>query len=149
MSSATILFVLAEHAQALAENGRDVTGVAMAFGPGLTVEMAQLSYVPDCAAALDMAAIHDDASCQPVLWCEQQAASSADDRYDVAVIGAGPAGGSAASALATAGWRVALIERTDVATSQGLRRVSVARGPGDPARAGLVRDVGHAWRPGR
>lgn len=33
-------------------------------------------------------------------------------QYDVAVIGAGPAGGCAAATLAAAGWRVALIERT-------------------------------------
>lgn len=41
----------------------------------------------------------------------KQAANPSSDRYDVAVIGAGPAGSSAASALAAAGWRVALIER--------------------------------------
>ena len=41
----------------------------------------------------------------------KQAADSSTDLYDVAIIGAGPAGGSAASALAAAGWRVALVER--------------------------------------
>ena len=44
----------------------------------------------------------------------KQSTDSPPDRYDVAVVGAGPAGGSAASALATAGWRVALIERKDL-----------------------------------
>ncbi|MCB0078191.1 MAG: type III polyketide synthase [Anaerolineales bacterium] len=46
MSSATILFVLAETWRRLATAARSATGVAMAFGPGLTVEMARLSYVP-------------------------------------------------------------------------------------------------------
>src|SRR5690606_4891291 len=41
----------------------------------------------------------------------KQAADPLADRFDVAIIGAGPAGGSAASALAAAGWRVVLIER--------------------------------------
>ena len=59
MSSATILFVLAAHAESLAQNGRPATGVAMAFGPGLTVEMAHLSYVPP--HAIDAAAVHHDA----------------------------------------------------------------------------------------
>jgi len=44
----------------------------------------------------------------------KQSTDSPPDRYDVAVVGAGPAGGSAASALATAGWRVALIERKEL-----------------------------------
>ncbi len=60
MSSATILFVLVEQAQTLAQNSRTVTGVAMAFGPGLTVEMAQLSYVPNCAAKSNGAAVHNE-----------------------------------------------------------------------------------------
>lgn len=41
----------------------------------------------------------------------RHAAAPSSDRYDIAVIGAGPAGSSAASALAATGWRVALIER--------------------------------------
>lgn len=41
----------------------------------------------------------------------RHAAAPPSDRHDVAVIGAGPAGSSAASALAAAGWRVVLIER--------------------------------------
>jgi len=41
----------------------------------------------------------------------KQAANSPTELYDVAVIGAGPAGAGAASALAAAGWRVVLIER--------------------------------------
>ncbi len=41
-------------------------------------------------------------------------ASSETDLYDAAVIGAGPAGSSAAAALAAAGWSVALIERADL-----------------------------------
>jgi predicted naringenin-chalcone synthase len=49
MSSATILFVLAEEAQALARRDQPVMGIAMAFGPGLTIEMAQLTYVPEPA----------------------------------------------------------------------------------------------------
>ncbi len=59
MSSATILFVLAAHARSLAHRDRPVTGVAMAFGPGLTVEMALLSYVP-LRAHTDFA-VHNDA----------------------------------------------------------------------------------------
>jgi predicted naringenin-chalcone synthase len=53
MSSATILFVLETLRQTLAHtmarNGREhppVAGVAMAFGPGLVVEMSRLTYVP-------------------------------------------------------------------------------------------------------
>ena len=53
MSSATILFVLEALRQTLAHtmarNGREhspATGVAMAFGPGLVVEMSRLTYVP-------------------------------------------------------------------------------------------------------
>jgi predicted naringenin-chalcone synthase len=60
MSSATILFVLAAQAQSLAKSGRPATGVAMAFGPGLTVEMAQLSYVPPHVHVPDAAAVHRD-----------------------------------------------------------------------------------------
>ncbi|HQY93376.1 hypothetical protein [Caldilinea sp.] len=61
MSSATILFVLAAHAEALAKSGQPATGVAMAFGPGLTVEMAQLSYAPPHMGAPDAVAVHHDA----------------------------------------------------------------------------------------
>lgn len=54
MSSATILFVLAELQRAfnasntLASNhaSKHRTGVAMAFGPGLVIEMARIDYVP-------------------------------------------------------------------------------------------------------
>jgi predicted naringenin-chalcone synthase len=48
MSSPTILFVLQElRAQLRRQQGADVQhGVAMAFGPGLVIEMAQLRYVP-------------------------------------------------------------------------------------------------------
>jgi predicted naringenin-chalcone synthase len=53
MSSATILFVLETLRQTLAHtmarNGREhppAAGVAMAFGPGLVVEMSRLTYVP-------------------------------------------------------------------------------------------------------
>src|SRR5690606_9702511 len=56
MSSATILFVLEALRQtlalSLARNGREhspATGVAMAFGPGLVVEMSRLTYVPSPA----------------------------------------------------------------------------------------------------
>ncbi|MBE2237426.1 MAG: FAD-dependent monooxygenase [Caldilineaceae bacterium] len=42
----------------------------------------------------------------------QRFAPAPTHQYDVAVIGAGPAGGCAAATLAAAGWRVALIERT-------------------------------------
>ena len=40
------------------------------------------------------------------------AADSEDNRFDVAVVGAGPAGSAAARALAQRGWRVALLERS-------------------------------------
>ncbi len=48
MSSPTILFVLQElRAQLRQQQGAEVQdGVAMAFGPGLVIEMAQLQYVP-------------------------------------------------------------------------------------------------------
>ncbi len=53
MSSATILFVLEALRQNLNRNltgnghqPADLTGVAMAFGPGLVVEMSRLTYVP-------------------------------------------------------------------------------------------------------
>jgi predicted naringenin-chalcone synthase len=47
ISSATILFVLAEQRrQLMAAQKPTATGVAMAFGPGLTIEMARLRYVP-------------------------------------------------------------------------------------------------------
>jgi predicted naringenin-chalcone synthase len=53
MSSATILFVLESlrqtMARAMSRNGREhppATGVAMAFGPGLVVEMSRVTYVP-------------------------------------------------------------------------------------------------------
>ena len=59
LSSATILFVLAELqrsfvnqsqnaalASATISERKPLTGVAMAFGPGLVIEMAQLDYVP-------------------------------------------------------------------------------------------------------
>ncbi|WP_188991764.1 type III polyketide synthase [Paenibacillus nasutitermitis] len=47
MSSATILFVLEEIRQALREGeADDENGIAMAFGPGLTVEMVRFTYLP-------------------------------------------------------------------------------------------------------
>ncbi len=47
LSSATILFVLAEQRRQLMANPQgSETGVAMAFGPGLTIEMARLTYMP-------------------------------------------------------------------------------------------------------
>jgi predicted naringenin-chalcone synthase len=49
LSSATIFFVLDELRRALGENSSNRTsqsGVAMAFGPGLVIEMARLIYVP-------------------------------------------------------------------------------------------------------
>jgi len=61
MSSTTILFVLAEQARSLSKSGRTATGVAMAFGPGLTIEMAQLSYIPTCACPSESAAVYHDA----------------------------------------------------------------------------------------
>lgn len=52
LSSATILFVLDELRQTLrrqADGKRKIEGVAMAFGPGLVIEMARLVYVPPVA----------------------------------------------------------------------------------------------------
>jgi len=49
LSSATIFFVLDELRRQLrheAVNGKKIEGVAMAFGPGLVIEMARLSYIP-------------------------------------------------------------------------------------------------------
>ena len=52
LSSATILFVLAEQRRRLMAGNtvsgkpKSTSGVAMAFGPGLTIEMARLTYVP-------------------------------------------------------------------------------------------------------
>lgn len=48
LSSATIFFVLAELRRRLREqpDGGSRDGVAMAFGPGLVIEMARLTYVP-------------------------------------------------------------------------------------------------------
>jgi predicted naringenin-chalcone synthase len=46
VSSATILFVLDELRSQLQQSGRPQTGVAMAFGPGLVIEMARLTYLP-------------------------------------------------------------------------------------------------------
>lgn len=46
LSSATILFVLEELRQQLSNGTLPKTGVAMAFGPGLVVEMARLTYLP-------------------------------------------------------------------------------------------------------
>jgi predicted naringenin-chalcone synthase len=52
LSSATILFVLDELGRqfdAAGTSARPVTGVAMAFGPGLVIEMAELTYQPGAA----------------------------------------------------------------------------------------------------
>ncbi len=49
LSSATILFVLDELRRTLAETnrqGKTQSGVAMAFGPGLVIEMVRLTYLP-------------------------------------------------------------------------------------------------------
>lgn len=55
MSSPTILFVLQEHRQRLRAGRPDqpTEGVAMAFGPGLVIEMAHLVYVPAATALLE------------------------------------------------------------------------------------------------
>jgi predicted naringenin-chalcone synthase len=46
VSSATILFVLDELRTQLQQTRRPQTGVAMAFGPGLVIEIARLTYLP-------------------------------------------------------------------------------------------------------
>lgn len=48
LSSATIFFVLNELRRTLPQNNQAInqSGVAMAFGPGLVIEMARLTYVP-------------------------------------------------------------------------------------------------------
>lgn len=54
LSSATIFFVLNELRRTLprsAQPGQGLHGVAMAFGPGLVIEMARLRYVPASIAA--------------------------------------------------------------------------------------------------
>lgn len=53
LSSATIFFVLDELRHKLRHektNGHEIEGVAMAFGPGLVIEMARLAYIPPAAA---------------------------------------------------------------------------------------------------
>ncbi|MDQ3250152.1 MAG: hypothetical protein M3Q45_13210, partial [Chloroflexota bacterium] len=62
VSSATILFVLDELRRTFSAssngNGSHAqrqTGVAMAFGPGLVIEMARLTYVPALAKRLPTA----------------------------------------------------------------------------------------------
>jgi predicted naringenin-chalcone synthase len=51
MSSATILFVLDEMRWGLVDRGcRRTSGVALAFGPGLSFEMLEITYVPSVAA---------------------------------------------------------------------------------------------------
>jgi predicted naringenin-chalcone synthase len=53
MSSPTILFVLHEMRDQLRQSvNTSTTGVAMAFGPGLVVEMAKLTYQPAAAAQM-------------------------------------------------------------------------------------------------
>lgn len=51
VSSATILFVMRALRERLRAVNRPQTGVAMAFGPGLVLEMARLTYVPSPVAA--------------------------------------------------------------------------------------------------
>lgn len=58
LSSATILLVLAEQQRRLlADAAEHETGVAMAFGPGLTIEMARLTFVGGAGAAADDGAV--------------------------------------------------------------------------------------------
>lgn len=55
LSSATMFFVLDEIRQKLGQKGHRpgrVEGVAMAFGPGLVIEMARLAYVPPAVPAV-------------------------------------------------------------------------------------------------
>ena len=57
MSSPTILFVLDElRGRIRRAGGGMVPGVAMAFGPGLVVEMAHLSYLPPNLLTIEPAA---------------------------------------------------------------------------------------------
>jgi predicted naringenin-chalcone synthase len=54
LSSATILFVLDEVRRTLAHadrRGKTQRGVAMAFGPGLVIEMMRLTYLPPQTAS--------------------------------------------------------------------------------------------------
>ncbi|TVY09192.1 type III polyketide synthase [Paenibacillus cremeus] len=53
VSSATILFVLNEMRQQLEGRGSErAGGIALAFGPGLTVEMIQIAYAPSTSAII-------------------------------------------------------------------------------------------------
>jgi predicted naringenin-chalcone synthase len=54
LSSATIFFVLAEMQRKFSREVIDkkVEGVAMAFGPGLVIEMARLAYIPPAQEAV-------------------------------------------------------------------------------------------------
>ena len=72
LSSATILFVLAEVAREFTQAAQDgngttrpMEGVAMAFGPGLVIEMARLGYVP-AQDALSMAEVGQTQAVTPV-----------------------------------------------------------------------------------
>jgi predicted naringenin-chalcone synthase len=60
MSSPTILFVLDEVRERMRHESASeaVTGVAMAFGPGLVIEMAHLSYLPPVAQPIQPLADH-------------------------------------------------------------------------------------------
>ena len=52
LSSVTIMFVLAAMRQDMRDQNQDITkGIAMAFGPGLTAELMQFTYVPAYQAA--------------------------------------------------------------------------------------------------
>jgi predicted naringenin-chalcone synthase len=64
LSSATIFFVLEELQHKLRHDttpGQKVDGVAMAFGPGLVIEMAGLSYVPPVAGEISRKRIMETA----------------------------------------------------------------------------------------
>ncbi|MNZ91919.1 Alpha-pyrone synthesis polyketide synthase-like Pks18 [compost metagenome] len=56
VSSATILFVLEEMLQRLeAKASQGASGIALAFGPGLTAEMVNITYIPAVAAKKPLA----------------------------------------------------------------------------------------------
>jgi len=58
VSSATILFVLAEFRAQLQQRSSPQTGVAMAFGPGLVIEMARITYLPPPAGERQNSVAH-------------------------------------------------------------------------------------------
>ncbi len=73
LSSATIFFVLNELRQTLPQkhhHGDKQSGVAMAFGPGLVIEMARLTYVPTPTQIIAQPSTAQPNNAQLIEWLE-------------------------------------------------------------------------------